>query len=52
MKDIVIKPADKVGNVVLWPSTMYEAEAFRQLGNVKCYRKLDSNSNPIGIMAE
>lgn len=28
-RDIVIKPADKGGNVVVWPCDLYEAEANR-----------------------
>lgn len=30
-KDVVIKPAEKGGDIVLWPVSMYEREAFRQL---------------------
>ncbi|CAJ0968644.1 unnamed protein product [Ranitomeya imitator] len=47
MKDIVIKPADKGGNVVLWPADMYEREAFRQLNMTHCYKKLANN--PLNI---
>lgn len=43
MHNIVIKPSDKGGNVVIWPSVMYETEARRQLHNTECYRRLDSN---------
>ncbi|XP_069615983.1 uncharacterized protein [Ranitomeya imitator] len=43
MKDIVIKPADKGGNVVVWPADMYEREAFKQLNMAHCYRRLTVN---------
>ncbi|XP_077123749.1 uncharacterized protein LOC143781120 [Ranitomeya variabilis] len=43
MRDVVIKPADKGGNVVVWPIEMYEREAFRQLNVLQCYRRLESN---------
>ncbi|CAJ0966054.1 unnamed protein product [Ranitomeya imitator] len=43
MPDVVIKPADKGGNIVIWPKTMYEKEAFRQLNDKTCYRKLTYN---------
>ncbi|XP_073521541.1 uncharacterized protein [Phyllobates terribilis] len=42
MKDVVIKRADKGGNVVIWPSQDYEKEAFKQLNNNTCYKRLDS----------
>ncbi|KAM4044171.1 uncharacterized protein ACNLHF_008225 isoform 1-T2 [Anomaloglossus baeobatrachus] len=47
MQDIVVKQADKGGNVGIWPTVKYEAEAFRQLNNRDCYRKLDSNPSAI-----
>lgn len=37
-KDVVIKPYDKGGNVVLWPVGMFEWEALRQLRDKTCYR--------------
>lgn len=40
MKDVIIKPSDKGGNVVLWSSKAYEREAFRQLRNSDCHKKL------------
>ncbi|CAJ0948889.1 unnamed protein product, partial [Ranitomeya imitator] len=43
LPDVVIKPADKGGNVVLWPVEMYEREAYRQLDNNICYKKLTYN---------
>ncbi|CAJ0955578.1 unnamed protein product [Ranitomeya imitator] len=42
MKDVVIKRADKGGNVVIWPIALYEAEAFRQLHRAEHYKKLDA----------
>ncbi|CAJ0968164.1 unnamed protein product [Ranitomeya imitator] len=42
MQDVVIKQADKGGNVVIWPTSLYEAEAFRQLQRPEHYRKLDT----------
>ncbi|CAJ0954765.1 unnamed protein product [Ranitomeya imitator] len=41
--DIVIKQADKGGNTVLWPNTMYEKQANKILGNSNCYKKLCYN---------
>ena len=42
--DIVIKPADKGGKVVVWARDLYISEATRQLNNVTHYEKLSSNS--------
>ncbi|XP_077137818.1 uncharacterized protein LOC143803952 [Ranitomeya variabilis] len=42
MKDVVIKRADKGGNVVLWPIDLYEAEAFKQLLRPDHYKKFDA----------
>lgn len=39
--DIVIKPADKGGSIVIWPTKKYISEAHRQLGNTQHYLKLD-----------
>ncbi|CAJ0928558.1 unnamed protein product [Ranitomeya imitator] len=41
--DIVIKPSDKGGNIVIWPCAMYEKEVNRQLRDVNCYRKFTFN---------
>ena len=41
--DIVIKPADKGGAVVVWRANLYRQEAFGQLCDTVSYRKLDSN---------
>lgn len=43
MSNILIKPASKGGNVVIWPVQMYEKEAMRQLKTVTCYKKLTFN---------
>ncbi|XP_077117394.1 uncharacterized protein LOC143773978 [Ranitomeya variabilis] len=43
LKDIVIKPADKGGNIVIWPTKLYEAEAYRLLRDTSCYKKLTYN---------
>ena len=37
---IVIKPADKGGKIVLWPSEAYTLEAYRQLNDVKYYKQI------------
>ena len=39
--DIVIKPADKGGAVVVWDRTLYQQEAERQLSDTTFYEKLD-----------
>lgn len=44
MRDIIIKPSDKGGNVVIWPLKAYEREAYRQgCEHVQCYQKLTFN---------
>lgn len=42
-KDIVIKPADKGGAVVILNRTDYEAEAYKQLSDTRVYKKLESS---------
>ncbi|XP_064478103.1 uncharacterized protein LOC135391688 [Ornithodoros turicata] len=42
--DIIIKPADKGGAVVVWRRDLYVAEAERQLSNTRYYEKLDEDS--------
>ncbi|CAJ0962602.1 unnamed protein product [Ranitomeya imitator] len=44
---VLIKPADKGGNIVLWPTEMYEKEAFRQLRDEDTYRRLSFNPTSI-----
>ncbi|XP_069621235.1 uncharacterized protein [Ranitomeya imitator] len=41
--DVVFKAADKGGNIVVWPITKYEREAFRQLRDSQVYTKLGYN---------
>ncbi|XP_068113208.1 uncharacterized protein [Hyperolius riggenbachi] len=41
--DIIIREADKGGNVVIWPREQYEREVYRQLNNTDFYRKLSGN---------
>ena len=38
--DIVIKPADKGGTVVVWDRKLYIKEAYKQLDNPNNYQKL------------
>ncbi|XP_069586465.1 uncharacterized protein [Ranitomeya imitator] len=47
LKQVLIKPADKGGNVVLWPTEMYEKEAFRQLRDEDTYRRLSFNPTSV-----
>ena len=41
--DIVIKPADKGGAVVVWRTDLYKQEAFRQLAATKFYAKVNKD---------
>ena len=41
--DIVIKPADKGGAVVVWLTDLYKQEAFRQLADTKFYAKVNKD---------
>ncbi|XP_069610910.1 uncharacterized protein [Ranitomeya imitator] len=43
LPDIEFKPADKGGNIVVWPTSMYEKEVYRQLNDKVCYKKLTYN---------
>jgi hypothetical protein len=38
--DLIVKPADKGGAIVIWPKDPYLAEAYRQLNDSNHYRKL------------
>ena len=38
--DIIIKPADKGGAVVVWSRPLYDAEAHRQLSDGRFYERL------------
>ena len=41
--DIIIKPADKGGAVVVWSRSLYDAEAHKQLSDGRFYERLDHN---------
>ena len=41
--DIIIKPADKGGAVVIWSRLLYIADANRQLSDVRFYKRLDQD---------
>ncbi|CAJ0944899.1 unnamed protein product [Ranitomeya imitator] len=43
LPDVEFKPADKGGNIVVWPRSMYEKEVYRQLNDKVCYKKLTYN---------
>ena len=38
--ELIVKPADKGGAIVIWPRSSYLAEAYRQLNNPQHYKKL------------
>jgi len=40
-RDIVVKPADKGGAVVVWSRDLYNQEANRQLSDNRFYQRLD-----------
>ena len=44
--DVVIKPADKGGAVVVWRADLYRQEALRQLNDASFYTKLKFRSYP------
>ena len=41
--DVVIKPLDKGGAVVVWRADLYRQEALRQLNDASFYTKLNSD---------
>ena len=43
--DIVIKPADKGGTVVVWDRKLYIEEAYKQLDNPNNYQKLTQKNH-------
>lgn len=43
MSAVVKKPAEKGGNVVIWPIKMSEKKALRQLRDTNCYKCLTFN---------
>ena len=45
-QDIVIKPADKGGAIVVWPREQYTTEALRQLEDPQHYIRVDTDQNP------
>ena len=45
--DIVIKPADKGGALVVWRADIYRNEAHRQLGDATFYRRVDKDLTSI-----
>jgi hypothetical protein len=45
--DIVIKPADKGGALVVWRADLYRNEAHRQLGDATFYRSVDKDLTSI-----
>ena len=45
-QDIVIKPADKGGAVVVWDKNLYMQEAARQLSNTTFYEKVSDDLTP------
>ncbi|CAJ0940426.1 unnamed protein product [Ranitomeya imitator] len=44
--DVVFKAADKGGNLIIWPTVLYEEQAERLLNDTSCYRRLPSNPLP------
>ena len=46
--DLIIKPADKGGAIVIWPKNDYLAEAYKQLNNTNHYKKItDDPTQPL-----
>ncbi|XP_073517629.1 uncharacterized protein [Phyllobates terribilis] len=43
LPNVVIKPADKGGNLVIWPNDLYEKQAAKILEFPGCYQKLTFN---------
>lgn len=39
IKNVVFQPADKSGNSFVWPISIYDKEAFRQLRDNRFYKK-------------
>lgn len=42
-KNIVVKPADKGGGLVIMPKTLYDQEVLRQLQDLSYYRALPTD---------
>ena len=45
-KDIVIKPADKGGAIVVWRRDLYFQEALRQISNTDFYYPIENGPSP------
>ena len=45
-KDIVIKPADKGGAIVVWRRDLYFQEALRQISNTHFYNPIENDPTP------
>ncbi len=45
-KDFIIKPADKGGKIVIWPTQSYIAEAYNQFGNQLHCEQVEANPTP------
>ena len=45
-RDVVIKPADKGGAVVVWRADLYKEEALRQLSDTNFYSQVDKDLTP------
>lgn len=43
IKNVLFKPADKGRDILVWPTAMYEREAFRQLRDHNCFERLTFN---------
>ena len=44
--DIIIKPADKGGAIVIWPKKDYLTEAYKQLNNTNHYQRITDDPTP------
>ena len=44
--DLIVKPADKGGAIVIWPKDSYLKEAYRQLNDFNHYRKIPHDPTP------
>ena len=44
--DLIVKPADKGGAIVIWPKDSYLKEAYRQLNDSNHYRKIPHDPTP------
>ncbi|XP_073427280.1 uncharacterized protein [Dendrobates tinctorius] len=46
-KDFLIREADKGGNIVLWPNSLYLQEVMRQLQATPCYTRLPADPSEV-----